>query len=463
MDPNSQLKLNLSPKGVFAIMEHSTKNQPAIKEAAVFEPRRARTIIMLLAASVGLMMTGYGIVMPVFAKRLGEFGSGVEALGFMTMAFAIAQFLLAPFMGTLADRFGRRPLILVALAGVVLANLAYLLVESTGAYIAVRFFQGAITAGLLPSAMGVVADIMPEQQRAQWVGILMGSYGAGFIFGPALGGFLYDHWGFAAPFSLSAGLAFLGLLSAIFLVPETRSALVRPTVAALHPANGEASGWLASLPRPLLILGTLLLLDFVSVFAFAFIEPQMVFYFYDNLGFTTTEFGLIVGGYGLAMVVGQTTLGRLSDRFGRRWIIALGFSLNLLFYLGMTVVEQFWPMFAVAIIAGLGGALLAPALSAFYLDLTAEEHRAKVMGLKESSAALGGVVGPLLVALASWWLSAQSIFLTSALVTGAAIALTLVVLRTRPGTASRTQSVSRAAGEAPPIAGATGRAVVSEQ
>lgn len=408
--------------------EHQTKNQLAVKEAAPLDPRRARTIIMLLAASVGLMMTGYGIVMPVFAKRLGEFGSGVEALGLMTMAFAIAQFLLAPFMGTLADRFGRRPLILVALAGVVLANLAYLLVESTGAYIAVRFFQGAITAGLLPSAMGVVADIMPEQQRAQWVGILMGSYGAGFIFGPALGGFLYDHWGFAAPFSLSAGLAFLGLLSAILLVPETRSALVRPMVTSLR-SGGEPGGWLASLPRPLTILGTLLLLDFVSVFAFAFIEPQMVFYFYDNLGFTTTEFGLIVGGYGLAMVVGQTTLGRLSDRFGRRLIITLGFSLNLLFYLGMTVVEQFWPMFIVAVVAGLGGALLAPALSAFYLDLTPEAHRAKVMGLKESSAALGGVVGPLLVAVASWWLSAQGIFLTSALVTGAAIALTLIILR----------------------------------
>jgi MFS family permease len=84
------------------------ESQPAVKDDIVFNPRRARRVIMLLAASVGLMMTGYGIVMPVFARRLGEFGSGVEALGLMTMAFAIAQFLLAPFMGTLADRFGRR-------------------------------------------------------------------------------------------------------------------------------------------------------------------------------------------------------------------------------------------------------------------------------------------------------------------------------------------------------------------
>ena len=67
-------------------------------------PRRARSVILLLAASVGLMMTGFGIIMPIFARRLGEFGSGVEALGLMTMSFALAQLVAAPFMGSLADR-----------------------------------------------------------------------------------------------------------------------------------------------------------------------------------------------------------------------------------------------------------------------------------------------------------------------------------------------------------------------
>lgn len=109
--------------------------------------QRARTIILLLAGSCALMMTGYGMVMPVFAKRLGELGSGVEALGFMTMAFAIAQFLLAPFMGELSDRFGRRPFVLIALSGIVVANVAYLFAQSTALYIAIRFFQGAASRG----------------------------------------------------------------------------------------------------------------------------------------------------------------------------------------------------------------------------------------------------------------------------------------------------------------------------
>jgi DHA1 family tetracycline resistance protein-like MFS transporter len=152
-------------------------------------------VILLLAASVGLMMTGFGIIMPIFARRLGEFGSGVEALGLMTMSFALAQLVAAPFMGSLADRYGRRPLVLLALAAFAAANIAFLFASSTIAFIVIRTLEGALTAGLFPAAMGVVSDVVPEKQRAQWVGVVMGSYGAALIFGPVLGGVLYDDAG----------------------------------------------------------------------------------------------------------------------------------------------------------------------------------------------------------------------------------------------------------------------------
>src|SRR5512146_1295947 len=90
---------------------------------------QSRRAILLLAGSVMLMETGYGIVMPIFAKRLGELGAGVETLGYMAIAFAIGQMLMAPILGSLADRIGRRPVILTALAGVMLANLGFLLMR----------------------------------------------------------------------------------------------------------------------------------------------------------------------------------------------------------------------------------------------------------------------------------------------------------------------------------------------
>jgi DHA1 family tetracycline resistance protein-like MFS transporter len=394
----------------------------------VHTERRARTIVLLLAASVGLMMTGYGIVMPVFARRLDELGAGVAALGFMTMAFAFAQFALAPFMGNLADRFGRRPLVLLALAGVVATNIAYLLTASVESYIVTRFLQGALSAGLLPASIAVVADIFPEDRRGRWAGLLMGSYGAGFIFGPALGGALYDWLGFVAPFGVSAGLALLGLLLAAVLVPETRPPLTQSEVPKDRPAR-VLCPTLASVPRPMHLFFALLALDFTVFFGFAFIEPEMVFYFYDGLGFSTTQFGVLVGGYGLAMVAGQTTLGGLSDRFGRRLVIAVGFALNAVFYLGLTSFDRFGLLLLLALSAGLGNALATPALSASYLDITEERYRSSVLGIKESATALGGVAGPLLVAFVSPFTTPGGVFAVSGIVALGAILLSLIALR----------------------------------
>ena len=114
-------------------------------------PRRARNITLLLAVSVWIVATGFGIIMPIFARRLGEFGSGVEALALLTMSFALAAFIAAPLMGSLADRIGRRPLILVALASYIAVNIGFLFARSTEVFIAVRVVEGALTAGFMPA------------------------------------------------------------------------------------------------------------------------------------------------------------------------------------------------------------------------------------------------------------------------------------------------------------------------
>ena len=397
-------------------------------------PQRARNIIYLLAASVALMMTGFGIIMPIFARRLTEFGAGVEALGIMTMSFALTQLIAAPIMGTLSDRIGRKPLILIALFAFALANIGYLLAPNTAVFIAIRAIAGAFTAGLFPAAMGVVGDIMPEKERGRWIGIVMAGYGAGFVFGPVLGGVLYDSLGFAAPFIISAVLALFGLIAAAIFVPETRPASVRHRDAlrsrrakAMQPEQSHAL-WKA-LPRPLSIFFTLLFIDFIGAFAFAYVEPQMVFYFYDDLNWTTIQFGLVVGAYGLSMLLGQTILGQSSDRVGRKPIILIGVLLNATLYIGLAIITRFGVMMGVAVLAGLGSALIAPAASAFYLDITTPRYRGRILGIKESALALGGVLGPLTVAVTARFLTPQQIFLSAAAITILALLLALFLLR----------------------------------
>ncbi|MCP4755802.1 MAG: MFS transporter [Proteobacteria bacterium] len=419
-----------------------------------YDIRRIKKIIFLLSGSVALMMTGFGIIMPVFARRLSEFGSGVEALGWMTMSFALTHFIASPFMGTLADRIGRRPLILVSLAAFAACNVGFIYAPNIEIFILVRALEGAFTAGLFPASLGIVGDIVPEKNRAQWVGIVMGCYTGGFIFGPVLGGVLYDGWGFVAPFLVSAVLGFIGLIAATLLVPETRTREIRKReqlLKARDSANSmdasDQATFLSSIPRPITVFGTLLFLDFLQEFAFAFIQPQMVFYFYDDLGWSTVQFGIVVGAYGLAVVVCQILLGKLSDTYGRKSIILIGIVLSATFYPALAFLQSFWAIILLAVISGMGVAIAVPALSAFYLDITDERHRSRVLGIKESALSLGGVLGPALVALLAGILTPNGIFITAGVVTGVGAGLAAILLKEPEKTSVKNVDAARQVSE----------------
>jgi len=419
-------------------------------EAAYPGAWRTRSILLCLAASCAMMMISFGICTPILAKRLDELGSGVEALSFMTMASALAQFLLAPCTGRGADRFGRRPFVLLALAGLTITHLAFVPAQSVSLLIVLRFVQGAVSVGLGHAVMGMVADLVPAERRLQWVGVVMSGYAAGFVFGPALGGLLFERWGCAVPFGVAALLTLVALLLVLLLVPETRPASIRKRVPHVHRARALPT-WregVASLPSSFSPMASLLLLDFVAVLGLSFVEPQMVFYLYKTLALTPAHYGFIMGSYGLALMVGQAGLGRLGERLGRKPLIALGFLLTSALPLGLLLFHQFALLLLGAWLAGLGSALLTPALESSYLERTPEQHRSLIMGMRESVVSLGAVVGPLLLACSSRWLSPQSVFTVAFLLALAAVILTLAALKlpgSRRGRGSQRDRSERAA------------------
>jgi MFS family permease len=398
-----------------------------------FAPRKftGRKAVIVLAICMALQMTSYVMILPLFARRFSEFGAGVEALGASAMAFALTGTLAAPFMGALADRFGRRPVVLGSLAAYVLAFCGYLFAASAPAFILLRALAGAFTAGLIPAVTTIVADLAPTDRRAQWIGIVNGAASIGWIAGPILGGVLYDRWGYVVPFVVSIIMAALTFTAAFLTVPETRKELGQPTVRTAtrekeyRPINLKHSllSLRKSLPASLSAFIILLTIYFTVMFAWAFIEPRFMFYAYDNLGWSSSMLGLVMSTYGVALMLGEFSLSHLSDRMGRKPVLVLGLILFTAQFIGLAFSRDYVLIAGAFVIAGLGNALYDPALSAWILDIAPVEHQARILGIKGTAGSLGNILGPGLVVLFSPFLQPQGIFMIA---TGIVILITLI-------------------------------------
>jgi MFS family permease len=367
---------------------------------------------------MALQMTSFVIILPLFARRFSEFGAGVESLGLSAMAYALTSTLAAPFMGALADRFGRRRSVLASLAAYILAFTGYLLASSAPVFILLRALAGAFTAGLIPAVTGVVADIAPIDRRAQWIGIVNGGASIGWIAGPILGGILYDHWGYNLALVVSISMATAAFTTAFLTVPETHKNLGRIAGATqktqafrLSDLKSNVPTFRSTLPNSLSTFSILLAISFAVMFAWAFIEPRFMFYAYDDLRWSSSMLGLVMSTYGIAMTLGEFFLSHLSDRLGRKPVIVYGLILFAVQFIGLAFFRNYILIATTFVIAGLGNALFDPALNASILDIAPAEHQARILGIKSTASSLGNILGPALVVLFTPFLEARGIFL----------------------------------------------------
>lgn len=404
---------------------------------AFFKPRlvakaeQARAIVVIFTLCGLLMSTSLGMVAPVFAHLLKETSSGVRSLSLMTMIPQIALFALAPFIGELEDRYGKRPFLLLGFAGLVVTNIGYLFAHSVTAYIGIRLFQAIVSVGIIPATLGMLADVVPEQQRMRRISLIMAGHAGGLTLGPTIGGFLLSRWGAIAPFSVAALLNLVVLCLVCTMLPRTSVAWTyhqeAPRRKALSRKNVKLL--LISLMLPLSFFVGLLVLDFVSAFGRTFVEPQQALYFYKVLKFTPVQFGFIMSSHGLAMLLGLLILSLRGDRANKRMMIVIGFLSHafLIFYL--LFAHQFASLLLVSLCAGIGGGMVKPLLSACYLASTTPHYRSSIIGIKEAVVALGEIAGSLVVVLASPWLIPQRTFIIGGCIVVGAGLLALIILK----------------------------------
>jgi multidrug resistance protein len=354
---------------------------------ALTPAQQQRSSLGVIFLTVLLDLLGFGIVIPILPLYAEKLHATDFETGILLAIYSVMQLIFAPIWGRLSDRHGRRPVLLVSILGSCGSQLGYALAPSFWWLVVARGFAGLCGANIT-AAQAYIADVTDESKRAAGMGMLGAAMGLGFVFGPAVGGFLSQHSA-NLPFFVAAGLAGINFISAVLILKEPRTAAERTRARTLTWAGLVRT---ASTPRLL----TLMLLFFVVTFGFANLEATFSLYLERRFHYGRREASYMFTYIGVLMVIVQGGLvRRLVPRFGEKRLIVIGTLLmGAGFLLQYSADDVRMLLIAIAITAT-GNGLNTPSLSSLISRAASGDHQGGVLGVSQAMGALARVVGPL--------------------------------------------------------------------
>ena len=343
-----------------------------------------------------LMIDGIGVgivfpIMPELMERLGAVSTAEGALwgGILMSAYAAAMFLFGPIVGSLSDAFGRRPILIAALATLTVDYVIMALAGSLWVLLIGRIVAGMAGATYI-TATAYIADIAKPEERGAAFGMIGAAFGLGFVLGPALGG-LSSGWHITAPFWIAAGLAGLNVGFGLFMLPES-----------LKPENRRPFGRrdinpFATIGRAFLIPGLAIPLVCLFVFEFAnMVYPTLwAFWGREVFGWDGFRIGLTLSAYGLLIAGVQAgVLPRLTKRLGDHKTLMLGIFAALIGLVGIGFTSAVWAVVIFLPIAALSD-MAPPLMTAFAANLVGEDQQGVVQGVIASLSSVAAVIAPL--------------------------------------------------------------------
>ncbi len=356
-----------------------------------------RTLVFVMVTLV-LDAMGIGLIMPVMPALLQEIGDiplADAALvgGLLSTIFAVMLFLSGPLLGSLSDRYGRRPVLLGSLFVMVIDYIIMALAQTFWLLFIGRII-GGITAATQSTATAVIADISSAEEKAARFGLVGAAFGVGFVLGPMIGGILAE-LGTRAPFYAAAILAALNMTFGYFVMPETVTERTRRDFSWVR-ANPLGAFAHVSLNRH---IRPLLLMFFVYQVAF-YVYPVIWAYFTTaRFGWSEGTIGLSLAAFGISMALVQGGLIRVFLQwFGDRGTVLYGLVFNIFAFVVLALVTQGWMALLFTPVTALG-AVVVPALQGILSKLTADDSQGELQGVLSSITALAMIVSPLLM---SW-------------------------------------------------------------
>jgi len=388
-------------------------------------PRRALATLFVI---VFTDLIGFGIVIPLLPLYAEHFAPTPVQFGLLMAAYSAMQFLFAPILGRLSDRVGRRPVLLISIAGSIAGFVLFALAHSLAWLFASRLLAG-MGGGNIGTAQAVIADVTSREQRAKGMGLIGAAFGLGFIVGPAMAALVLP-LGESAPGWAAAGFSVAAWLMTLFFLPETRPA-------GTAPAGGVLTGFArirAGLHRP--DLAPLLAVGFIVITGFAAFEVTFAQFLHARLGLPHQQVSLLFVYVGvLAAVIQGGLVGRIAPRLGERRMLIAGLACTGLGLLALAGAGRLGSIMAILPLVALGSGLSMPALSALVSHTAGAEEQGLALGAFQGLGSLARVLGPFAaeLALGRWGVAAPPLA-AAALALAAAVGAG-VMLRRRPAAA----------------------------
>jgi multidrug resistance protein len=344
--------------------------------------------VLIIFLTVFIDLLGFGIIIPLMPFYATHYGASAFEVGMLATSFSLMQFLFAPLWGRWSDLIGRRPVIIIGLLGSAVSYLAFGLAQSLELLFVSRCVAG-IAGANIPTAQAYIADSTTPENRAKGMGMVGAAFGLGFIFGPALGGFL-SHWGYQAPALFAAALSFVNFLAALVYLPESLPPERRTTAR----KRSRFEVFRHALTRP--HLPTVLLVFFLIVSAFASFESMFALYSEARFGFTSVTIGYMFAGVGVVLAIVQGLLvGRVVKRVGEHRLVPAAIAI-LTLGLGLVAVVANVPALAAACaIIAVGMGFQSPSMLSVISQLSDPADQGSMLGVSQSLGSLGRIAGPL--------------------------------------------------------------------
>ncbi len=382
-----------------------------------------------------LITLGFGVSDAFFPLYCESMGARGLLLGTAMGGYALSKVLFSPLMGALADRFGRRPIVLSSLALYLLVSFAYLATANLFLVVFLRFLQGVGCAMFRPVVQTLVADNAPDERRGKIMGTFDVSFYAALTVGPVLGGLVMDGWGFRGLFGALVICCLSALALALVAIPgepskegETEEPAIRageegrPRLRDFSLRGGTFKGLLV------FILGRA-----CGITACATFLPILLSY---KLGLSGLEVGIVMASGTLVMTLLLRPAGKAADRMSRQAMVICGGTVVPLLYMLLPVAADFFQVLGVTLGIGAFSALSQPAVSALLAEEGQKLGMGTTIGTFNSFLNMGFVLGPLLGALLQTTVGLHGVFIaigTIGLLTGTGFALRSAAGRPVPG------------------------------